>query len=480
MFRERQAILNWLHETLDIGLTAAAFIAAYFVKLRLLPSPFRGLTQGPNYYIVLLVIMIVWYLTFNVFEIYRSFRRQRLGRILFNTAKAVATGMLILVLMLYILKMKDISRIMMGLFFVFNLTLLFASKTIIYTALGHYRKKGYNFRNVLVVGSRERAKDAIRAVQARMEAGFRVMGCVDPDPNAVGQVVMAGVSVLDTTANLEQILRDHVVDELVFAMPMKQIPEADRLMAIAEDMGVSSRIIPDWQLHHLAYTPRVARIQVEDFLGIPTMALQTTPRSQVGLLLKGAFDYIFSAVALALLSPVMLGVAVAIKLSSKGPVFFKQERCGLNGRRFMAYKFRTMVADAEARRKELEALNEADGPAFKLRKDPRIIPVVGTLLRKTGLDELPQLINVIKGEMSLIGPRPPIPSEVAQYDVWQRRRLSMKPGLTCIWQCSPSRNDCSFDQWMNMDLHYIDHWSLWMDCKIFFGTIKAMLTASGR
>lgn len=146
----------------------------------------------------------------------------------------------------------------------------------------------------------------------------------------------------------------------------------------------------------------------------------------------------------------------------------------------MVYKFRTMVPDADKRQNEFLALNEADGPAFKIKKDPRIIPYIGTFLRKTSLDELPQLINVLRGEMSLVGPRPPIPGEVEQYDIWQRRRLSMKPGLTCIWQCAPKRNDICFNEWMKMDLHYIDNWSLWLDFKILFKTVKAVLAGDGR
>jgi len=156
------------------------------------------------------------------------------------------------------------------------------------------------------------------------------------------------------------------------------------------------------------------------------------------------------------------------------------ERCCLNGRRFMVYKFRTMVADAEKRFNEVKALNEADGPVFKIKKDPRIIPYIGALLRKSSLDELPQLINVLKGEMSLVGPRPPIPAEVEKYDVWQRRRLSMKPGLTCLWQTKPGRNEERFEEWMNLDLSYIDNWSLGLDFKILLKTIPVILKGAGR
>ncbi len=271
-----------------------------------------------------------------------------------------------------------------------------------------------------------------------------------------------------------------VVDELIFAMPLKEIESADKYIVLAEDMGVSIRIIPDWQIYYLMYKPGAATISFEEFLGIPTLALHTTPPNRGELLVKSAFDYTFAAVALVLSIPFFMAVSLAIKACSRGPVFYKDERCGLNKRKFMLYKFRTMVNDANERRCELEALNEADGPVFKIKDDPRIIPFIGTLLRKTSLDELPQFINVLKGEMSLIGPRPPIPSEVKEYEIWQRRRLSMKPGLTCIWQITPHRNEVSFEDWMHMDLKYIDTWSLGLDFKIIFSTVLMMLTGAGR
>jgi lipopolysaccharide/colanic/teichoic acid biosynthesis glycosyltransferase len=195
---------------------------------------------------------------------------------------------------------------------------------------------------------------------------------------------------------------------------------------------------------------------------------------------KSIIDLVASGIGLIVVAPLFAIIAIAIKISSKGPVFYKQERSGLNGRTFMLYKFRTMAADADQKRKELEALNEADGPVFKINNDPRIIPVIGPLLRKTSLDELPQLLNIFRGEMSLVGPRPPIPAEVAQYKPWQRRRLSMKPGLTCIWQTSPNRNDISFNDWMKLDLEYIDNWSPMLDFKLLLKTAQVVLLGNGR
>jgi exopolysaccharide biosynthesis polyprenyl glycosylphosphotransferase len=480
MLRERAKLIVQAHKILDIGLTATAFIAAYFIKKYMLPMPFLGLTTAPNYYIVLLMIIIIWYVTFDLFGLYKSYRKQTPGDILWNMIKAVSTGMFIMILCMYFIKITDVSRIMMGLFFMLNLGLLTLSKGVTYKILTHYRQKGFNFRNILIVGSRERAKDAIDAIGDSLSSGHRIMGCLDLDKSEIGKQVKNGIQVIGTVDHMGGILREQVVDELIFAMPLNKIDNAAQCIAIAEEIGVPVRIVPDWQIHRLMYNPGIASIQFEEFLGIPTMTLTTTSQKYGDLLIKSTFDYLFAGMAIVLLMPIFLLISCAIRLSSRGPIFYKQERSGVNGRRFMIYKFRTMMADAEERRYELDKLNEADGPAFKIKNDPRIIPFVGKLLRKASLDELPQLINVLKGEMSIVGPRPPIPAEVEKYDIWQRRRLSMKPGLTCIWQITPNRNQVGFDEWMEMDLKYIDTWSLWLDYKILLKTVWAVLAGAGR
>ena len=207
------------------------------------------------------------------------------------------------------------------------------------------------------------------------------------------------------------------------------------------------------------------------------MDLAPPPSYVAGMMTKRAFDICISAGALLVLSPVLLTVAAAVKLTSEGPVFFAQERVGKNGRTFRMLKFRSMVVNAEELRAKLEAQNEMDGPVFKIKRDPRITSV-GHFIRKTSLDEFPQFINVLRGEMSVVGPRPPLPSEVAQYERWQRKRLSVKPGITCIWQIS-GRNDVTFEQWVKMDIDYIERWSVWLDLKIFFKTIPAVLLRRG-
>jgi lipopolysaccharide/colanic/teichoic acid biosynthesis glycosyltransferase len=208
------------------------------------------------------------------------------------------------------------------------------------------------------------------------------------------------------------------------------------------------------------------------------LSIVDAPSNSLSLVLKTMGDIYFSIIAVILLSPFFLFISLLIKLGSKGPVIFKQERIGLRGRKFKLYKFRTMVVDAEEQLKKLQASNEADGPVFKIKDDPRITKV-GKFLRKTGLDELPQLFNVVRGEMSLIGPRPPLEDEVKQYERWQLRRLSVKPGITCTWQIVPDRHDVSFEEWMELDLHYIDSWNLFKDVRLFFKTVRTFFMAGG-
>ncbi len=468
------------HKVLDICLTALAFISAFFIKKYLLPGHLRGLSTGPDYYIVLLMVIIIWYVCFNFFDLYASYRKQTFGQIFRNMVKAVSAGMVILALFMYLFKIKDISRIMMGTFFLLNICLLSLSKGFAYKTLKNYRQKGFNFRNILIVGSREGAKEVIDAIGDRLEAGYRVLGCLELEKEEIGKNVKNGVQVIDTVDSMEKIIKEQVVDELIFAMPIKMIDNVEKYITFAEDTGVSIHILPQWQLRMMGYEPKIGTLQFERFLGLPTLSLTTTPNKHNELFIKSTLDYTVAAAAMVLCLPLFVFAAAAIKLASKGPVFFKQERLGLNGRKFMLYKFRTMAADAEVRLQEVNHLNESDGPVFKIKKDPRIIPFIGTLLRKPCIDELPQLINVLKGELSLVGPRPPIPDEVEKYDVWQRRRLSMKPGLTCIWQTSPKRNEVSFKEWMSMDLSYIDNWSLGLDFKILFKTVFVVLTGAGR
>jgi exopolysaccharide biosynthesis polyprenyl glycosylphosphotransferase len=479
MLRKHDSIISILQNFLDVSITAASFIAAYFIKINL-PNAWGELSNEPNYYVVFLVIIIAWYISFQWTGMYISNRVSTLWDFFPTIVKSVLGGLVLSNIGLYFIHLQDVSRLLIGIFLVLNILLLTLYKYMFFLILRRLRTSEINTKNVLIVGSRDRAIDVIRALERHRGAGYKILGCFDLDADMIGNTVVNDHMIIGSMGELEKYLIDNVVDELVFAIPLRLIFYADRYLSMAESMGVKVRIIPDWQIHYLMYQPGIAHIQFEDFHGVPTMALQTTPQNEGKLFIKFLIDYGAGLFFLVLSLPLLILISVGIKLISQGPVVYKQERLGLNGRRFMVYKFRTMVNNANDFQKELMEMNEADGPVFKIRNDPRILPWVGAFLRKTSLDELPQLINVLRGEMSLVGPRPPIPSEVDEYSIWQRRRLSMKPGLTCIWQISPRRNDLSFDEWMKMDLQYIDTWSLFNDFKILVLTAKAVLMGAGR
>ncbi len=475
--QKRQLIVQ-LNRFLDVILTLLAYIGAYHIKAYILPLKYSGMSSTPNYVIIGLFVIIIWFILFILINTDTP-TSQKLTTLYSNIIKVVSAGIIILVLLLFLLNIRDVSRLFLGFFYIINIGVLIISKTIIIWSNKKSEQSDYNKCNLLIIGSKERAVGAINLINS-MKGQYNIIGCLDIKKERVGKKVKDDVRIVGTVDDIQNMIISNVVDEVIFAMPMYQIENIEAYIQLIELMGIRVRIFPDWQIHSLFYEPRVAQVYFDELNGIPSMILSTTSNRHRDLLIKLFADYLISGISLLVLSPVLLMITLMIRISSKGPVLFKQERVGLNGRKFYVYKFRTMIRDAEKKLEELKTLNEADGPAFKIRKDPRIIPVIGTFLRKTSLDELPQLLNIFKGEMSLIGPRPPLGSEVAQYNIWHRRRLSMKPGITCIWQIQPNRNDLSFDQWMDLDLEYIDSWSLKLDIGIFFKTIFVMLMGHGR
>ena len=480
MLRENGTLTLDLQKGLDVIITVFSFITAYFLKKHLLSKELGGLSIAPNYYLILMLIIISLYIAFRWMGMYMSYRERPFWDFFSAIVKSNLFGMILVSIAMYAMHIHGVSRLLMSIFLVLNICLLTLSKFVVFKTLKRFRTDGFNTRSVLIVGSKERAKEVIRAIEKYKASGFRVTGCFEVEEQLLGATVENGHKVIGLVRDLETYLRHNIVDELIFAMPLKKIEKGDRYLALAEGMGIKVRIIPDWEIHYLMYRPNVAAIRFESFLGVYNMTLQSTPRNEGAILIKNVLGYVSALIITFLLLPVFAGIAVAIKRSSEGPIFYTQERLGMNGRKFKLYKFRTMVNDADQIRDGLEEQNEMDGPVFKMKNDPRIIPGIGHFLRKSSLDELPQLFNVLKGQMCLVGPRPPIPKEVDEYSVWHRRRLSMKPGMTCLWQIAPNRNDLSFEEWMKLDLKYIDNWSLFNDFKILVLTARAVLSRSGR
>ena len=273
-------------------------------------------------------------------------------------------------------------------------------------------------------------------------------------------------------ANIRSLLKHDIVDEILCCFSSMSYDYVKNLAVLCNDFGVSLIIQPNDRYLNLSFTQSKF---VGDFI---FYSILTSPLKTIDYHLKTSTEITFAAISLVLLSPVLLVVAFLIKVTSRGPVIFKQQRVGLRGRRFYIYKFRTMVIDAEHLKASLIGLNETDGPAFKIKNDPRITGI-GKILRKTGFDEIPQLFNVLRNEMSLIGPRPMLPEEVSAQQEWQLKRMCIKPGITCTWQIHPNRNDVPFEQWMQLDRDYVENWSIRKDVKIFFSTLRSVFMASG-
>ncbi len=376
-----------------------------------------------------------------------------------------------LVILKYAFEMNDIPFMLIFVHVHLSFLITLALRLLTIHFLRIYRINGYNLRNIVIIGD-SCSYQIIDKLHNQKDWGFNIRAIITKSSfikNKYGDEI----PIIAGPENLSYILESQVVDEVFYCKKQLDKSEVRIISRLTNEIGVVFRV----QSNVSTLAPEEVHLKTLNEAG--KLTLVDIPSRKLALDVKSVSDIVFSSAALILLSPFLLAIAMVVKLSSDGPVFFAQERIGLRGRKFKLYKFRTMVMNAEKLLEELREKNEMDGPTFKLKNDPRITPI-GKFLRKTGLDELPQLYNVVRGEMSLIGPRPPLESEVIQYERWQLRRLSVKPGITCTWQIMPHRNDIKFEKWMRMDLNYIDNWSLAKDFKLIFKTISTMLFATGR
>jgi len=323
---------------------------------------------------------------------------------------------------------------------------------------------------VLVAGTGQQAERFIYLVSLNREWNIDVVGVVSDAGENTGS--FCGVAVLGNISQLSQIIHVHVVDRVIFFPEAATVTSIQKSLYQCELEGIDASVALGF------FDRRIANMRLEFVGGVPFIAFETTHKSPLQRALKRIMDVVLSGLGIFVLSPFLLFIALLIKLTSPGPILFAQPRMGLHGRVFTLYKFRSMYRDAEERLAELQSMNEADGPVFKIRNDPRITSV-GKLMRKLSIDELPQLLNVFAGDMSLVGPRPPLPSEVSRYETWHRRRLSVRPGLTCLWQISGRSDAIDFHEWMRLDLKYLDNWSIWLDIRIILRTIPAVFLGKG-
>lgn len=486
MIKRPEAFLKQLVLLIDAAAIVVAFLCTYylrhsihtFYRFNLIPgsqilAPLRSIE---SYLWLLLFILPLWIGMLHMMGAYRELRVKAYRRIVWTILKASALSLLFFGSIVFLLKLQYVSRSFMALFFLLSVDLLAVERSALIACFRLMLRRGYFYRNLLMVGTGPRAVQLIKTIQSHAGWGLRIIGLLDEDLRRVIRVVaehqLLGVTVLGTLAQLPSLLQRHVVDEVIFAVPRNWMTRIEPAVLECERAGIRATVALD------LFNVRFARTQPSDLNGTPLVSFDTAPTDQWQLAVKRAIDLLIASLGLLVLLPLFPLTALLIKATSPGPALFRQIRCGLNGRRFTLYKFRSMVTDAESKQAGLQRLNEMSGPVFKVANDPRLTPV-GRWLRKMSIDELPQLFNVLKGEMSLVGPRPPIPSEVEKYEVWQRRRISMRPGITGHWQVNGRNHIKDFNEWMRLDLEYIDRWSLGLDLAILFKTVPAVLVGKG-
>lgn len=484
MLKERARIIAVSVFVLDLLLVTAAFFLAYWLRSSVLPRFAPVDVLGPLYplseYLPFLPLALaLWSVLLLRTGRYRSHRTVPILHEAWAIVRVCGTAAVLFALVLFALRIDEwllgndrISRLWIAVFAVVACLLLLAEKLALRVTSRYVRLRGYNYRTVVIVGTNRDARQMARSISQHPYWGFRLLGFIaNTSEEQTPSEALLKAPILGRIGDLQRIVADEVVDEVVFAVGQRELARLEDLFLALQEQGIRTRIA----LNFFPHTN--AKVELEELDGLPLLSFSTAPTSQLQLMVKRTLDVAIAVVMLFLAAPVLSLVALAIKLSSRGSVLFRQTRCGLNGREFTLYKFRTMVEGAEEQQRELLHLNEMNGPVFKVRKDPRVT-ALGRLLRRFSLDEFPQLWNVLRGDMSLVGPRPPIPEEVAQYQRWQRRRLAMKPGLTCLWQIS-GRNNLDFDRWMELDLEYIDSWTPSLDLKILWRTIPAVISGRG-
>ncbi|MEI6083518.1 MAG: sugar transferase [Verrucomicrobiota bacterium] len=461
MSTKQRELAHQFNQITDALLIALVYWLAHALREQLAylyPENFSIIAPFRYYKWLYLVILPVLPLLLDFNGYYSRPLALRPGPTLWRLIKSVSVGALLVIAVIYFFNLAALSRGVVLLFAALSVVALFVKDLL--TQL--YRRSVAGQPELatacLLVGPPAKNIEFEQLLQQNADWRLNIVARLEPTTEWLTQ--------------LPEILHRQPIGCVIFNVSQTYFSDVEKAIFACETEGVEAWLIADF------VKTSIARATIDEFAGKPVLMFRSAPDISWQLVGKRLLDILGSVVGLLILGPlVMLPAALAIRFSSPGPVLFRQKRSGLHGRQFTMYKFRSMVDDAEMLRVELEVFNEASGPVFKMRQDPRVTPL-GRFIRHTSIDELPQLWNVFNGDMSLVGPRPPIPSEVLKYDPWHRRRLSMKPGLTCLWQVR-GRSSIGFEQWMKLDLEYIDHWSLWLDVKILLRTLPVVFGGFG-
>jgi exopolysaccharide biosynthesis polyprenyl glycosylphosphotransferase len=477
-------LISRLERILDNALIIAAFFLSYHFRDSIFSLPivsfFLGRTVSfpvlgaiENYLIILGCSLPLYSALLSIFGAYRSMRfvsYWKLTRIFLVSSLLVffALGSILFVLKL------DLSRSFIGIFCALSGIGLFLIRIFVLACLRFFRIRGKNYRNLLIVGTGEQARQLYLEISSQPVLGVRIVGFTELDNNETSATYDLGGRIISNRNTFESALKRYAVDEVLFTEVIEKFAQINELAKIAAEEGVRITLAAD------LFSLNIFKSEISFFGTTPLIHYNPSPTAEqsTALAVKRIFDVVVSSILLVVFSPLFIVTALLIKIESSGPIFFRQKRVGLNGRIFVLLKFRSMVENAEEMLGELKSQNEMSGPVFKMKNDPRITQV-GRFIRKFSIDELPQLLNVVFGDMSLVGPRPPLPDEVSLYERKHRKRLSMRPGLTCIWQVS-GRNDIpDFNRWAELDLEYIDNWSLKFDLLLLIKTIPVVIFGNG-
>lgn len=474
---EKHRLTIGLLKLSDLAIVVFAFVLTTFsiVKAEHAVSLTRFLsmrTRVVNFAIFILALFIC-HLVFRISGLYRSRRLSRRRGEIVDVLKAMTINTACFVAFASLFSIRMITIQFLVIFWIVGTLLLSIARLSMRRLAAYVRIHGRDLRFMLILGTNPRAVQFARRLLESPERGFRLLGFVDDDWPGTSSFKRTGFKVVSDYRGLAEYLRRNVVDEVAIYLPFGSFyKHSSEVASLCEQHGITMRFSSD------VFGLKTTRWRAEEFEGDQYIATYTGSAQLWPRAVKRLLDVTVSALALLLFSPILLISAVAIKLTSQGPIFFSQERMGLNKRRFKIFKFRTMVPNAEKMMALYEKHNEVKGPVFKMRNDPRITRI-GKFLRRSSIDELPQLLNVLKGDMSLVGPRPlPVRDYEGFSEDWQRRRFSVKPGITCLWQIN-GRSTISFDQWMLLDLQYMDEWSIWLDLKILAKTVPAVFRGEG-
>jgi exopolysaccharide biosynthesis polyprenyl glycosylphosphotransferase len=457
----------------DVILINVAFVLSYYMRYEL--QWIRAVAEA--YYVpfgayvpVSILLTVILLIVLKAEGLYDRRRGSSWLDDIYIISTSTLVGIAIMIFIFFLYRAHFYSRLIFLYAVLLIVSLLSLSRLVERQIAARLRRRGIGVDRVLIVGAGTVGRAIMRSILAQPELGYSPVGFVDDDPKKQNSAI-GPFEAMGSTDDLAAVLRNEAIDQVIITLPWISHRKVLGIITDSERQGVRARFVPDLLQMSLS------QVDTDVMDGIPLIGVKEPTLRGWKIAVKRFIDIAVSSVALLLLSPMLLLTAILIKLDSPGPVFFKQTRLGRGERPFTCYKFRSMWEDAEDVKPELSELNEAEGPIFKIKDDPRVTRV-GKVLRRFSLDELPQLFNVFRGDMSMVGPRPPVPSEVEDYQDWHHERLNIPSGITGLWQVR-GRSDLTFDEMVMLDLYYAENWSLWQDFKILLRTIPTVLFGRG-